>query len=908
MKFDSQKTVFLIDGSSFLYRAYYGVRPLHTPDGIPVQAVYSFCRMIKKLIDTFDPQYISIVWDSKGKTTRHEMFPAYKATRQAPPSDLFEQKKYITQFADLIGIKQVAQQGVEADDLMFSIAQEQKKAGFTVVFITSDKDMGQAIDNQQVVLFDPWKDLVMDNAAFAQKMGFPVHKLPFYFALVGDASDNIPGVKGIGDKGAAELVNAFDSLEDLYTHMPKVAKERTRNALMANKENAFLSLQLFLLQFHETGLTSADLAFNKNNWLRARPLFQELGFKSLLKDMDAIEQVQKGTPINIAQKMVGYDFITILSVGQLEHLISLIKQRKLVALDTETNSYNPHDHSCVGISFCVQEGTAYYLPFGHVGIEQQLSKEVIVTLLKPILEDEQYKKIFHHAKFDQEAIHALGIEVKGIVFDTLIAANLVSKDWQRIGLKSLSEQYFNEPMLSFQEVVKDNKYKNFSHVPLELATRYAAADAHQTFRLKPLLEKELKQEKLFDLYEKIELPVAQVLYAMEVEGICLNTHLLQELGKKVDFELETLVVKIGSLAGIDTEEINLNSPRQVEQLLFVTLQLPPSKKSAKGTGYSTDQEVLEMLSVFHPVPALIKKYRELAKLKSTYIDALPKYVSKHSNRLHTSFNQTTVATGRLASTEPNLQNIPTDSQGYGIEIRAAFIPKLGHLFLSADYSQIELRVLAYLSQDNRLMDAFLHNLDIHAQTAAALFEVPLEQVTSAQRQIGKRINFSVLYGMTPYGLSQDLNIPYKDAKTYIEKYFAQYPSVSAWMEKVIIDTKHHGYVTTLGGRRRYIPAIYEKNRPLYEEARRVAINTVAQGTAAEIMKMGMIELHKAFEEKTLGAQILLQIHDELLISVPENHVEATAAVVKNILNNVVSWNVPLEVNIRTGKNWKEVTK
>ena len=386
----------------------------------------------------------------------------------------------------------------------------------------------------------------------------------------------------------------------------------------------------------------------------------------------------------------------------------------------------------------------------------------------------------------------------------MIAANLVTEDWQRIGLKYLSEYYFNEPMLSFQEVVKDNKYKNFSYVPLDLATRYAAADAHQTFRLKPLLEKELKEEKLLDMYETIEFPLMRVLYEMEIEGICLDTQLLADLGKKVDKELEELVKQIGDLVGMSMEEFNLNSPSQVEQLLFVKLQLPPQKKSAKRTGYSTDQEVLEFLSTLHPVPGLISKYRELAKLKSTYIDALPEYINPHTNRIHTTFSQTQVATGRLASSDPNLQNIPTNSGGYGIEIRAAFVPKPGHLFLSADYSQIELRVLAYLSQDKRLMDAFLHNHDIHSETAAALFDVPLDKVSSEQRQIGKRINFSVLYGMTPYGLSQDLGIPFKDAKHYIEKYFAQYPGVSAWMDKIIVDTKHHGYVTTHWGRRRYV--------------------------------------------------------------------------------------------------------
>lgn len=908
MNFDPKKTVYLIDGSSFLYRAYYGVRPLHTAKGIPVQAVYSFARMIKKLIDTFHPQHIAIVWDCKGKTTRHEMFEGYKATRQAPPSDIFDQKKYIVEFADAIGMRQIAQQGIEADDIMYSIAQEQKALGNTVVLITSDKDMGQAIDDNRLVIFDPWKDQLLNQAEFEKKMGFAVSKLPFYFAILGDASDNIPGVKGIGDKGALELVRQFDSLEDLYANIDQVSKDRLRNALLANKDNAFLSHKLFLLQLHPSGLSTQDLQFDERNWIKARSVFTELDFRSLLKDIDAMEQVDKGVRPSVAQKMVGYEFITILSIDQLENLCGLIKQKKLVAIDTETNGMDPLiRNTCVGISFCVQEGTAYYLPFGHKNV-QQLSQDFVVQMLKPIFEDEDIKKIFHSAKFDLEALHGIGLEIKGLSFDTLIAANLITKDWQRIGLKWLSEHYFGEPMLSFQEVVKDNKYKDFSYVPLDLATRYAAADAHQTFRLKPLLEKALKEEKLMELYEKIEHPLTSVLYDMEIEGIRLDTKLLAELGKKVSQELIDIEMQIGQLVGMDMADLNLNSPRQVEQLLFVRLLLPTQKKSAKGTGFSTDQEVLETLSKMHPVPALIMKYRELSKLKSTYIDALPEYINPDTNRIHTSFSQTQVATGRLSSSEPNLQNIPADAGGYGIEIRAAFIPEEGNLFLSADYSQIELRVLAYLSHDKNLIDAFLGGHDIHTETAARLFDVPLEQVTSEQRQIGKRINFSVLYGMTPFGLSQDLKIPFKDAKHYIDKYFAQYPGVSAWMEQVIIDTKHNGYVTTHWGRRRYVPAIHEKNRPLYEEARRVAINTVAQGTAAEIMKIGMIQLDEALKKAHLRAKIILQIHDELLISVPKDEVVATEALVKQVLENVVQWNVPLIVTTRTGKNWKEITK
>ena len=767
--------------------------------------------------------------------------------------------------------------------------------------------MGQALD-AQTVMFDPFKDQIIDVPAFKEKMGFAVEKLPFYFALLGDSSDNIPGVHGIGKKGALDLVTQFDSLEDLYANLDKVAKVRTRQMLEEQKENAFLSKKLFLLQYHPTGLSKEDLSFDKKNWKNAQPLFAKLNFTSLLKDI-AQEDIFSHIPDKkVVKKLEQYNFQAITTTQQLTALCELLKAKPAFALDTETDGLGALRVNLVGLSFCVEEGTAYYIPCGHKTDEQQLPWAEISAALKPILEDRTIGKYLHNAKFDQLVLYAHGIRVQGPIFDTMVAAKLVIKDWQRAGLKELSEHYFNEPMLTYEEVVKFNKYKDFSYVPLGLATEYAAADAHQTFKLKTAVENDLKNEGLLTLYKELEEPIAQILFAMEAEGIALDVPFLQQLDVKVIADLERIEQDILTLVGEKHHNINLNSPRQIEQLLFTDLGLPPQKKSAKGTGYSTDQEVLETLSHLHPVPGLILKYRELAKLKSTYIDALPTYVNPKDGRVHTTFNQIAVATGRLASSEPNLQNIPTNTSGYGIAIREAFKAEPGHLFLSADYSQIELRVLAHLSGDTALVNAFLQGHDIHAETAARLFEVPLSQVTSEQRQLGKRINFSILYGLTPYGLSKDLGISFKDAKVYIERYFQQYPGVQAWMDQIIIDTKHHGYVTTHWGRRRYVPAIYERNRPLYEEACRVAINTVAQGTAAEIMKFGMINLSNELEKSGLKAKMILQIHDELLISVPREEQQATEALVERVLEGVVTWSVPMQVNIRFGANWREVTK
>lgn len=899
MNIDAKKTIFLIDGSSFLYRAYYGVRPLHTPEGVPVQAVFSFCRMIKKLIDQFGPEYLVIVWDSKGKTTRHGMYEEYKATRQAAPSDIFDQKKIIVEFAGSIGIRQMATEGIEADDIMYSIAKEQREKGSDIIFITSDKDMAQALDDH-TILYDPLKDETVDTERFEKKYGFPVAKLPFYYALLGDASDNIPGVRGIGKKGATELVRHFDSLEDLYATIDKVKSTRMQAALTASKDNAFLSRDLFLLQYHPTGLSKEDLAFDSAGWAHAQPLFERLNFKSLLKDL----QSSSTTPV--ADRLIQYDFKTITTEQQLTDLCAQLKLHKRFALDTETNGAQPLECLCVGISLCFQEGTAYYIPFGHTTGQMQLTKEQVVAALKPIFEDEQYEKYLQHCKFDQLVLYTLGIELKGVVFDTLIAARLVVREWQRIGLKELSEHYFHEQMLTFKEVVKDNGFKTFEQVPLELATRYAAADAHQTLKLVAVLQKQLKEQEQEKLYYEIEHPLINVLAQMEIAGIWLDVPFLNKLNQQITEELRSLEEKIIALVGQQHASINLNSPKQIEQLLFHELKLPPQKKSAKGTGHSTDHEVLEALAKIHPVPGLIMGYRELFKLKSTYVEALPTFVNPQTGRIHTTYSQTAVATGRLASSDPNLQNIPADGSGYGIEVRAAFKADPGYVFLSADYSQIELRVLAELSQDKALMEAFLSGHDIHRETAARLFDVDLDQVTNEQRQIGKRINFSILYGLTPYGLSKDLGIPFKDAKNYIEKYFAQYPGVQRWMEDVVLFAKEHGYVKTYWGRRRYVPAINEANPVLLKEAQRVAINTVAQGTAAEIMKIGMLVLDPLLKRR--DARMILQIHDELLISVPNKNKEAIGQEVKGLLESVVSWKVPLEVTVRFGSDWKEVTK
>ncbi len=897
-KEQAKKAVFIVDGSSFLYRAFYSMPPFTTREGISVGAVYGFCRMIKKLMDTYTPANIVLVWDSKGKTVRHEIYPEYKANREAMPSDLAIQKEYIQEFAHLIGLRQLMEAGIEADDLMFSLAESLKSEGQPSVLVTSDKDLRQAIDGYINVL-DPFKYEFVTREAVEAKLGLPLTKYPFYFSLIGDASDNIPGVKGVGPKTAQKIVNQFDSLEDMYQNLDEVSSDRIRGLLAEYKEKAFLSMELFKLRVYDISLTTNCCYFDPAGWQNALPLFQRFEFKSLLKDMGAPLVEQDREPLSKK-----YSFKSITTKVELSELCEKIKLHRKCALDTETTGLDPFKDELIGISFCVQEGAAYYIPIGHRTTEQQLDRGYVLAELKPILEDESIEKYLHHAKFDMLVLYNSGIMLEGLAFDTIIAASLLVGDGQRKGLKALSDYYFQEPMLMFEDIVKKNKYPDFSYVPVSLAAEYAAADAHQTLKLHRIFEKEIHEKNLQDIFHKIEMPLVRVLFNMEILGISMDPNVLHEIDLVVSKEISKLHTQIIDLIGQGYWHINLNSPKQLEELLFVHLKLPVLKKTAQRTSYSTDQEVLKELSKVHPVPGLVMHYRELYKLKSTYLDSLGNYLNPKTNRIHTTFSQTIVPTGRLSSSDPNLQNIPVDR----FAVRSAFKAKPGRVFLAVDYSQIELRVLGYLSQDETLVKAFSENKDIHALTAAGLFDVGVSCVTGEQRQVGKRINFSILYGLTPYGLAKDLGISHGLAKSYIEKFMAQYPGVCNWMELVVCETKEKGYVETLHKRRRYLPGIHEKNKTMFDLARRIAINTAAQGTAAEIVKLGMLNLEKALIANNLGAKMLLQIHDELILEVPESEVSLTEKLVSDILQNVASWNVPLVVSSKIGRDWQEVTK
>lgn len=889
-----------------MYRSYYALPPLHTPEGKPVQAIYGFCRTLNMIINEFDPEYIAIIWDSKGGSQeKKEIFSEYKATRQAPPADIHVQKEDMLEFLETIDMASISKIGYEADDLIGSITLNTKDQ--QVVIVCADKDMYQLLSDN-VIIIDPFKNKIVDEQLYTEEQGFPPAKIPFYYSLLGDVSDNIPGVAGVGKKTAETLAKQFASLEDLYNNLNKVEKHRTKKLLEEQKENAFLSYKLFFLNYRSFKLSKKESQYDKRDWAKAAEFFQRLNFKSLLKD---IEKKYGGkeyqtTIGHAAPEQQDWECIIITQTKQLKALITQLKKHAFFGIDTETSGVLPLQDELVGISFAYDKKKAYYLPLGHPIDKQypQIDKQEALDLLKPIFESKTIKKTLHNSKFDELVLWNNGISMQGVSFDTIIAANLVKKEWQKINLKDLSLFYLKERMLKYKEVV-GTKYKTFAEVPIAKGSPYGAHDALQTLKLYECFSTELEKEPtLKKLFENIEMPLYRVLMAMEKKGVLVNEEVLVDLGKIIEKDVKKIEDKIFAALPPEEKSLNLNSPRQIEVLLFDHLQLPTVKKSKKGSR-STDQEVLNVLSKIHPVPGLILKHRELTKLKSTYVLPLPDYINVSTGRIHSSFSQTMTATGRLSSMNPNLQNIPASS-GHGIKVRSAFIAPESHLFLSADYSQIELRVLAHLTKDENLTNAFLEEKDIHAQTAAQLFDVPINKVTHAQRQLGKRINFSIIYGKTPFGLSRELGITPSEAKNYIEAYFQQYPKVGSWMEHIVENALEDGYVQTWQGKRRYVPELREKNRTRFELGKRIAINTVVQGTSADIIKIGMINIHKAFEP--LKAALILQIHDELVIELPQKELSDVKKIVKEQMENVTNWKIPLIVSIRTGSNWEKITK
>jgi DNA polymerase-1 len=894
----------IIDGSSLLYRSYYGVRPLHTATGISTQAIYGFCRTLKKITDDLKPSNLIIVWDSKGLTTRHAEYADYKATRQAPPSDLLTQKNAIIEFLTIIGVAQLSAPGHEADDLIYSLIQEHPTVHTTV--ITGDKDLHQLL-SPVVSIFDPFKQITITLESFVFERHFTPQDLLLYHSLLGDSSDNIPGVKGIGAKTAEKLAQEYHTITSLYEAIDNIKPARVQELLLTQKTEALISEKLFTLRYHKTNFALKESRYTLTNWNNAVSFFKAHEIKPFLPN--SVTAVAP-TEINPATPPCNTHIIT--TSEQLHSLITTINTQPLIAADTETTSLQPFRDELVGISFSWNETDGYYIPFGHSTGEQQLSIEEVIAAVKPIFASQSIGKIFHHAKFDQSGLARYGITLNGVVGDTLIIASLLRTGSESIGLKALSSRLLHEEMTDYSAIAKGKK--TFADVAIQTAALYAANDARQTWRLYHVITQFLRHEpSLQRLYTEVELPLSGLLWRMEEYGIHLNVPFIKELATHAQEELDSIITKItaclhGGQQSIVAPTLNLNSPQQVEVLLFDQLKLPSLKKNVKTQSRSTDSEVLHELSKIHPVPGLIIQYRELSKLLSTYLLPLPNEINPRTGKIHTTYTQTITATGRLSSTNPNLQNIPT-SNTIGAKVRDAFIAPTGYVFVSADYSQIELRILAQFSQDTALINAFSLGHDIHVQTGALIFGCTESDITPAQRAIGKKINFSIMYGLTPFGLSKDLGISPADAKRYIESYFAQYAGVKIWMDALILDAKETGYVSTLLGRRRAVPGLNERNKNVQDAERRVAINTPIQGTSADIIKMAMLKLDKEITKRQLDAHLVLQIHDELIVAVKKEAVDNILPLIKECMNSIVpDWNVPLEVSLRVGDTWGAVSK
>ncbi len=871
----------IIDGSSYFYRAYFAIRGLSTKDGFPTNAIYGFVQMLRKVIKELKPDYIAVAFDSKGPTIRDERFKDYKAKRPEMPDDLTVQLPYIKEIVEAYNIKGIEIPGYEADDIIGTIVKKVKeeKPDMEVIIVSGDKDMFQLV-RDGVVVYDTMRDIRYGRDEVVKKLGVPPEKVTDYLALVGDSIDNIPGVPGVGQKTAVKLLSQFDSLEDIFKNIDKLSG-KLKETLEKNQELAFLSKDLATIVCDlDLGFKLEEFRLKEPDYKRLRKIFKTLEFNSLLKELPPEVSIDYG----------GYEVLT--SVKDLASLEEVLSKAREVAFDTETTDIQPMLSDLVGFSVAWEKGKAAYVPVGHKGASN-LDPSEVSKFVRKVFENEEIVKVGHNIKFDYLVFLKEGWRIKGKLFDTLIASYLLNPQKKSHSLDSLSQEFLDHTPISYKEASKGAR--NLSLVDPGKVGIYCCEDADIALRLKGILEGEIKKEGMDHLFHSIEMPLVEVLAHMEFWGVRVDLEKLAELSREFDEKLRDLTKEIHSLAGIP---FNINSSKQLAHILFEKLGLPPVRKTK--TGYSTDMEVLETLRGEHPIVDLILQYRVYSKLKTTYIDALPKLVNPKTGRIHTSYNQAVTATGRLSSSNPNLQNIPIRGEE-GKKIREAFIPEDGFLLLSADYSQIELRVLAHLSGDEKLIDAFKKGEDIHTRTSLEVFG----DVSPELRRKAKTINFGIIYGMTPYGLSKQLGVEPKEAKLYIENYFSKYPGVKRYLDRVVKEAEEKGYVRTMMGRKRYIPELRSKNKNVKQMGVRTALNTPIQGSAADLMKKAMVDVFRVMRERFDSVRMIIQVHDELVFEVPESMVDEFSKVCKEVMENVMNLSVPLSVDVGVGRNWKE---
>ena len=884
-----KKTVYLIDGTAYIHRAYHAIRELTNSAGLPTNAIFGFTRMLIKLMEDRKPAYAGMFFDAKGPTFRHEMYHDYKANRPPMQQDMAVQIPYIKQVTTGFNLPVIEKQGFEADDLIGTLANLAEKEGFDVVMVTGDKDFMQLVSENSVI-WDPMKDIVIDKPHIQESLGVTPEQIIDVMGLSGDTADNIPGVPGIGQKTALALIKAFGTLENLYENVDTITKKKQRENLIAFKDQAFLSRKLAAID------TGAPVSFSSEDFLISEP--DKAALAGLFKSLE-FRQLQQLFPEK--QDLSHKNYRAVVDTAQLDELIKKLEAAEIFALDTETTSKNPMKAELVGISFSAQPDDAVYIPFAH-DAPGQLDPKDTLHRLKPLLENAKYQKIGQNIKYDWIVLKRHGIVLSGVRFDTMLASYLLNPSKRAHNLDQIALDFLDHKTIRYEDLVgKGKKDKGFQTVALEKAIPYACEDADITLMARNELMPKLEALDLMDLMRDVEMPLIPVLVKMEMCGICVDKQRLQELSTSFSYQLDGIEKDIYAVAG---EEFNIKSSQQLSRILFEKLQLPVVKKTKKKTGQSTDVDVLTILAAQHELPALILSHRTLSKLKSTYTDALLELIHPETGRIHTSYNQTVTATGRLSSSEPNLQNIPIRTEE-GRRIRSAFIPEDGWQLISADYSQIELRILAHYSEDEILIKAFLDEEDIHTRTACEVFGIPENQMTSELRRQAKAINFGIIYGMSAFGLSKQLGISQKMAKVYIDNYFSRYGGVKRFMDQTIESSRKTEKTSTLLKRIRLLPDINSSNQNVRGFAERIAINTPIQGTAADLIKIAMIRVDDAFQKLNLKSAMLLTVHDELVFESPPDEIETVQRLVKEVMENIWKLRVPLKVNIVRGNNWAE---
>jgi DNA polymerase-1 len=930
----------LIDGSSYLYRAFHALPPLTNSKGVPTGAVYGVLNMLSKFLRDYTPPHIAVVFDAPGKTFRDELFAEYKANRPPMPDDLRSQLEPLLAAVDALGLPMLRIEGVEADDVIGTLACRAAAAGQRVLISTGDKDMAQLV-NEQITLINTMSNTVLDRAGVKNKFDVFPEQIVDYLALVGDSSDNIPGIDKVGPKTAARWLNAYGTLDGLLEHASEIPGKVGDN-LRAGLATLALARQLATIRSNlELPLQGADLMRRAPDPDKLRAIYSALELRSLLNQLEAgtaavvaVAQAEAlvpgtgtgtpgtpGTPAEVAVvtevaiaapedpdaaalAQIPKNYETVLDETALARWCEALSNAEVFAFDTETTSLDYMTTEIVGLSFCIEPGHAAYVPLTHdyPGAPPQLDRARTLEALKPLLEDPDRGKLGHHLKFDMHVLENYGIQLRGQRYDTMLESYVWNSTATNHSLDSLARFYLNLETLRFEDVCgKGAKQIGFNQVSIENAAAYAAEDADLTLRLHHTLWPRLERTpKLERLYTEVEQPLVPVLQRMEHFGVRIDREMLRAQSVEISRRLAEIMEQTHREAG---QPFNLESPKQLQQVLFEKLQLPVLRKTPSGTP-STAEDVLEELAETHPIPRMILEYRGLAKLRSTYTERLPESINPRTGRVHTSYHQAVAATGRLSSNDPNLQNIPI-RRAEGRRIRQAFIADPGCVLLAADYSQIELRIMAHLSGDESLLRAFAEDRDIHQATAAEVFGLRIEQVTADQRRSAKAINFGLIYGMSAFGLARQLGIPRGAAQTYVDLYFARYPGVRAYMERTREQARREGFVETVFGRRLYLPEIRSRNRQLQQGAERAAINAPMQGTAADIIKRAMITVDAWCEHASIPTRLIMQVHDELVLEVREDGLEQARAAVRRLMSEAGSLSVPLKVEAGSGTNWDQ---